>query len=87
MDKSCLLIQALKEGKLLSRHYERSERKEYFFAYILNDELFFESKGWMSGIGNFKDRLSDIITHPELWEIDEFEMSQGYPYPWSNIVK
>lgn len=83
MDKSSELIQALKEGKLLSKYYPQVNEKEYLFAYVFQDSLHFECKGWASALGSYTDRLVDIITNPEEWEIDEFEMSKGYPYPWS----
>ena len=87
MDRSCELIQALKEGRLLCKHDSQVNEKEYLFAYVLQDSLYFECKGWRSALGSYTDRLVEIITDPELWEIDEFKMSQGYPYPWSVLQK
>lgn len=72
------LISALKSGLVL---YKLHPYENYEFLF-LDDEI--GIKGWGSALGKIGDRLEEIIIHPENWNIvKDFNMKDGYPYPWS----
>lgn len=83
MDKHLLLISALKEGKILYKHFSKVDSNQFLF---LENERF-EVKGWRSAIDAPSDLVTDIVLNPEQWEIHSHKLSDGYPYPWSSTYK
>lgn len=83
-DKSLILVQALKSGKILFKHYSKVNENEFLFMEIPN---YFEIKGWGAAIGAPSERVIELITNPEDWNIHEHTMEMGYPYPWSILYK
>jgi hypothetical protein len=83
MKTSGEIIDGLKNGKVFYKiHHDDEECIEYIFFECNRIGL----RGWSSAIGNELDRLQDIIQNPKKWlEIEDFNMEQGYPYPWSTI--
>ncbi len=79
------LIDELLNGKILYRkHYNDDTRIEYIFQ----ENEIFEIKGWGTAYGNVNDRLVDIISNPNHWEVHMHLLSDGAPYPWSiNYIK
>ena len=76
------LIEKLKQGNVLIKTYpyEDINYAEYLFFECNSIGI----RGWGSSLGNSEDRINDIILHPENWNVVEnFNISQGYPFPWS----
>jgi hypothetical protein len=73
MKTSGELIEALKSGFGLRRkHYYNHSHEEVVgseFLFYDSKHKYFDKKGWGSAFGDVKDRLEEIIKHPERWEI------------------
>ncbi len=75
------LIEALKSGHVLYKtHNEDDQCREYLFT----SEGSYDIRGWGTFYGTINDRLADLIRNPQDWQvIEDYNMNQGYPYPWS----
>lgn len=76
-DKSLKLIKALKSGAVLIKRYEDFEQQEYLLYHFYKDyKPLLELRGWGSGLGNTSDRIVELVTNPELWDVlkdDDYE--------------
>lgn len=87
MKKIKELVNALLDGAILQQVHNENDFLfggiEYLFAYIQNDQVCFESKGWISPNKNSEESVIDLFKNPDNWSICEKSMKDGYPYPWS----
>lgn len=86
-EKISKLIDALDEGFVLFKDHKEGTflRQDPEFEYMFKSGNFYELKGWGSALGDFKDRLLDIIQNPDSWKIFPIinMNTHDYPYPWS----
>lgn len=78
-DKTLVLIKALKEGKILYKHFPIVNCDQFLF--MDGDSLCL--KGWRSAVDTVSESLLEIINFPENWDVHSYSLEQGYPYPWS----
>lgn len=82
-EKSLSLVAALYEGKILVKIHHNSEQE-----FLFKDGADFGMRGWNTAWGLVTDRLGEILKNPTDWEIfEDRTMSDGYPFPWSNVPK
>jgi len=82
------LITALKNGQIITKkHHNDVSCIEFLFQGKMDNNTWFESKGWGTAYGKPTDRLEDIYFNPNNWDIiKDFNMrTDEYPYPWSTI--
>jgi len=84
--KSKELINALLDGAILERTHNENDFLfggiEYLYAFIQNDKVCFESKGFTLPTKNTEERVIDVLKNPNDWKISCHSMSNGFPYPW-----
>ena len=87
MKEAKKLINALLDGAILQQIHNENDFLfggiEYLFAYTQNEQIGFESKGWIYPNKNSEERVIDVLKNPSNWTICEKSMKDGYPYPWS----
>lgn len=86
--KAKKLISALLDGAILQKIHNKNDflfgGTEYLYAFIQNEQIGFESKGFILPTKNPDERVIDVLKNPNDWEICERTMQQGPPYPWQN---
>jgi hypothetical protein len=68
------LITALESGKILGRSQrydvvESSDHWECIYYQCSRGQIYLGVWGWGSALGTVKDRLYDLVVHPEVWHI------------------
>lgn len=86
MSRTGMLLKKLHKGFVLYKdHCGSIETREFLISCGIG---VYEMKGWGSALGTVEERLVELITNPEKWEVSSFNhIEQNYPYPWSTTYK